>query len=158
MRRFLTLTAFLALALPGVGIAARTATGDGTVVIKNGDGNVFLKVRGAAIGHFASGVMEVNDPDLTDGQGCSVVGAEVIRFINENKVRYSGSDVRFRCVGGRYTIRFARVRELSLGAVGRGMVTVDGAGGDDGTYSVDGSDPHSLPDTPTLLPFGNIGG
>jgi hypothetical protein len=156
MRRLLPLIAFLALALSAASVAAHAASGDGTVVVKNGDGAVSLKVKGAVIGHFASGSMDISDPDLTDGPGCTVTGADATRFISDTKTRYSGGDVHFRCVGGRFVIRFSRMRDLSLGAVGRGSVTLNGAGRSDGSFSIDGSAPTSLPDDPTTFFFGNV--
>jgi hypothetical protein len=154
MRLLAFTAAVFALALPAASPGARGGAGDGQLLIKHGDGFVALRVKGAVIGHFASGVMDVNDPDPTDGDGCDVVGSDATRFVNDTKTRYMGKTIAFRCVGGLYVIRFMRVRDLSLAAVGHGTVIVSGAGGDDGTVSVDGSDPRSLPEFPTPYTFG----
>jgi hypothetical protein len=151
----LALICFVAtLALAGSAVAA--APPDGTLTVRNGIGRIVIMGRGAIIGHFDTGSVQIKDPDPNDGTGPIVNGAEVTRVINEKTTRYSGTDVRFRMIGGTFTITIV-ASNIDLSLVGKGSVVIVGRGtDDDGSYSLNGAPaqplPFPLPDSFSLAP------
>jgi len=151
MRRVLILLAILALALPASALAATPAAlndADGTLAIKNGTATqIVIRGTGAIVGHFDYGRMWFSDPNLEDGTGPLVKGADDVTYISDTKTYFEGFDVKFRSIGGRYRIVLRDVSGLSLSAVGSGRVWLGGlGGGPDGSFSLDGAPFHSLPD------------
>ncbi|MDX6435486.1 MAG: hypothetical protein QOK34_320 [Gaiellaceae bacterium] len=151
MRRLLTFAVLVALALPAA-VAARTlGPSDGTLSVSDGRGTVVISGHGAVIGNFARGSVMINDPIDGDGTGPIVTGddwgpAEK----SPTATTWGGTKVRFRIIGGTFRV-VVKGRGINLSVVGRGTVTLNGAGtGDDGTYSVNGAADTMLPD----LPFG----
>jgi hypothetical protein len=151
----LALICFVAsLALAGAAVAA--APPDGTLTVKNGIGRIMITGKGAIIGHFDTGFVQIKDPDPNDGTGAIVNGADATRFINEKTTRYSGTDVRFRMIGGTFAITIVAAN-IDLSVVGKGMVSIVGRGtADDGTYSANGGAaqevPFPFPDVFSLAP------
>jgi hypothetical protein len=148
MRRVLFACALFLLALPAVGLAARAAAGDGTLVVKNGSGVVNIAARGSVIGSCDFCTIVIDDPQPGDGSGPIVSGFEGKRDdLTETKSRWSGSDLRFRLIGG-----FSRTRVrgsgIDLYAVGQGSVTVRGFLTNIGTYAVNGGERKPLPFDP----------
>lgn len=149
MRRLLFACAVFALAVPAAALAARGADGDGTLVVKNASGRIDIVATGSVIGSCARCTIWIDDPRSGDGSGPIVTGFEGRRDdITETKSRWSGTDVRFRLIGG-----FARTRVRGTGidlyAVGQGSVTVLGWPVNVGTYAVNGGERRDLP----LEPF-----
>jgi hypothetical protein len=137
--------AFFALALPGAAVAHTRASGDGTVLIKNGVGKVTIVARGGVIGRFGQGVLTVRDANPDDNISEIVTGADRTHPVNDYVTKYWGKDVRFRYIGGKFTITVSGV-DIDLSAIGKGTVEVVGAGtADDGTYSLNDSKPQPLP-------------
>jgi hypothetical protein len=157
----LALICFVAtLALAGSAVAA--APSDGTLTVKNGIGRIVITGKGAIIGHFDTGYVQVKDPDPNDGTGAIVDGADATRFINEKTTRYSGTDVRFRMIGGTFAITIVATN-IDLSLVGKGTVVIVGRGtDDDGSYSLNGASatqlPFPLPDSFSLKPVPQPGG
>ena len=148
-----------ALALPAAALAAQTAPGDGTLSVRDGEGTVQLELRGSILGWIGSGTLWIDDPKAGHCDGPLVWGADlekprgiVDQETGEFVLRcvYTGTNMRFRLVGGDHDITIVRGRSVSISAVGRGTVFLKGRGAftdlPDGTYSIDGRDYVSLPD------------
>ena len=147
MRRLLTFAVLaLALALP-VGSAARpTGPNDGTLSVKDARGMITIQGRGGVIGSFAQGSVRIVDPIDGDGTGPVVSGEEFHRELDDTTDVYRGNKVRFRIIGGTFKI-VVKGRGTNLSFVGKGTVTVNGAGtDDDGTYAVNGGEYSPIPD------------
>src|SRR5262245_52907784 len=139
--RRLVVVALALLAFAGTATAGlMSATDDGTLSVRNADGTVWIKLKGAVVGRFDSGVMRVFDPADGDTLDPKVWGAERTRQLTDTWTQYSGDDVRFRIVG-RFRIR-VNATGISLSAVGQGKV---GLAGDSGTYSFNGNAPKPMP-------------
>jgi hypothetical protein len=151
MRRLLTFALLVALVAPGVAAARLRGANDGTLSIKDGRGTVIIQGRGGVIGSLVYGSLKFVDPVDGDGTGPIVSGAERHREIGDTTDIYRGDNVRFRMIGGTFTI-VVKGRGINLSFVGRGIVTLNGAGtDDDGTYAVNGGDYSPIPDLP--FPF-----
>jgi hypothetical protein len=140
----------LALALPAATAARTNAPDDGTLVIK--DGNVdplVIQAKGGVVGRFDQGLLVVKDFNPDDDVDPVVTGAGATKVVSDFTTRYSGKNIRFRFIGGRFTIKIIGGVGVDLSAVGQGTVIVGGAGTlDDGSYSVNGGPFHNVP----LLP------
>jgi hypothetical protein len=146
VRRILLTCALIALVLPAAAAGERRAPGDGTLVIKDGVGSVQIIARGVVIGRFDQGTVRIKDPNPDDTVEEVVTGAERTRQLNEFWTVYSGKNVRFRFIGGRFTVRVEKSVGIDLSASGKGMVALQGRGSsNDGTYSLNGDSPLPLP-------------
>jgi hypothetical protein len=167
MRRTLLLALLAALAVPGGALAARTAVGDGTLSVREGEGTIQLELRGAILGRIGSGTLWIDDPKAGHCDGPLVWGADLERprgivdlETGEYHLRcvYTGANIRFRLVGDDHDITIVRGRDVAISAVGRGTAFLKGRGGitglPDGTYSIDGRDYVSLPDAGRELEIG----
>ena len=153
VRNLAFICALSALALPGAASAYGRAPGDGTLLIKDGIGKVTVTAKGGVIGHFGEGVLTVRDPNPDDSISEVVTGAEGSHVVNDQVTKYWGKDVRFRYIGGRFTITVVG-SDIDLSAIGKGTVTLVGSGtADDGTYSLNGqcAQPFPGPFFPTTL-------
>jgi hypothetical protein len=145
VRNLALICTFSALALPGAASAYTRAPGDGTMLIKDGIGKVTVTARGGIIGHFGEGVLTVRDPNPDDNISEVVTGAESTHVVNDFVTKYTGKDVRFRYIGGKFTITIVGT-DIDLSVIGKGTVALVGKGtADDGTYSVNGALPQPLP-------------
>jgi hypothetical protein len=151
MRRFLTFAMLAALAVPATSAAQPRGANDGTLSVRDGRGIIVISGRGAVIGSFAQGSVRIVDPLDTDGAPPVVSGEEFHREIDDTTDVYRGTKVRFRLIGGTFRI-VVKGRGINLSVVGKGNVTLKGAGTeDDGTYSVNGEPYSPIPDFP--FPF-----
>jgi hypothetical protein len=154
MRRLIVLAAAAALiALPAAALALPLGSDDGTLSVRHGRGVVRLAFKGAVFGRVAKGVVRITDPVDGDGEGADFFNCDSRRDTDTTTV-CSGSDIRFRAIGGRYSVKVAG-SGIFLSAVGRGRVLLNGNGDDtgnpDGGYSFNGDDYQSLPDDPMLF-------
>jgi hypothetical protein len=107
-----------------------------------------------------NGKLVIEDPVENDGSEPRVVGADWARERPDGTLVYGGKAIRFRVIGGRFVLRITNAVGLQLSVVGRGRVTLDGAGSlengiiYDGVYSLNGGETVSLPDEPTTLRLG----
>jgi hypothetical protein len=157
MRLLLVPISLLALLVP-VASAGVLERGDGTLSVRDGRGTVVVQARGAVIGQLArferGGKLVIEDLDDDAGSEPRVVGADWVRARGDGTPVYGGKGIRFRLIGGRFVLRVTNVVGLQLSVVGKGTVTLDGAGlflggtGYDGLYSFNGETPESLPDEP----------
>ena len=156
MRRILLLTVVLAAALPvAAAWPAQLAPGDGTRVVDNGRGVVFVHAKGGIIGRFDSGNLVMDDLDQTDGRVPTVYGADRIQDLGNGRTRYSGDDIRFRMIGGLFQARINAIG-IDVSAVGRGTITLDATGFTDfpGHFSINGGAFQPLPGHLTTYTLG----
>jgi hypothetical protein len=165
MRRFFPLVLVMALLLPAAAWAAvavptsTRAPGDGTLVVDNGNGSVVVRARGGILGRFDDGNVIITDLDLTDGRTPVVSGADQFRIIGPGKWWCSGSDIRFRMIGGLFRVQ-VNATGIDVSAVGRGTAVLDATGYTDfpGRYSLDGGPFHALPGHATTFTLGQAPG
>ena len=151
MRALLTFAVLVALALPATSAARHQGASDGTLSVQNGRGTITISARGGVIGSFARGSVRISDPVDGDGTGPIVTGDEWSNERDATTTTWGGAKVRFRIIGGYFRI-VVKGRGINLSAVGKGNVTLDGAGTvDDGSYSVNGGE--YLPMPGFSLPF-----
>ena len=166
MRRALVITLVLALAVP-VAAAARTlAPGDGSMVVRSGDGHVrLIDFKGAILGRIATGTVVVVDPKGGDCDALLVWDADDawprVRTVGDDTVLEcvfkTTSGMRFRLVGGPNTIR-VNGNGIALSAVGQGLGYVRGSKviADDGSYSVNGGDWKAMPEDGRFVRVGSL--
>lgn len=171
MRRLaLTVVCLLALAAPGAALALPNAPGDGTLVIRNGQGTaatpvVTLVINGTVLGHVQGGParLVITDLNSNDGFNPEVAGFGLRRDLSDTTTKWIGNDFKFRAVGvGTYVRITVYGSDVDLVAVGHGKVMLAGspdAGATDGGYSFNGNAFRSLPGEQTdWLPLaGEIG-
>ena len=151
MRALLTFAMLAALALPAASAARNQGASDGTLSVRDARGTVTISVRGGVIGSFARGLVRISDPVDGDGTGPIVTGDEWSNERDATTTTWGGTRVRFRIIGGAFRI-VVKGRGINLSLVGKGNVTLDGAGTlDDGSYSVNGGEYLAMPEFP--LPF-----
>jgi hypothetical protein len=151
MRALLTFAMLSALALPAASAARDQGATDGTLSVRDARGTVTISVRGGVIGSFARGSVRISDPVDGDGTGPIVTGDEWSNERDATTTTWGGTRVRFRIIGGAFRI-VVKGRGINLSLVGKGNVTLDGAGTlDDGSYSVNGGEYLAMPEFP--LPF-----
>ena len=152
MRRLLTFGLLVALALPAASAARTYGATDGTLSVQDARGTITISARGGVIGSFARGSVTISDPIDGDGTGPIVTGDDFPPVEkNDTTTTWRGTKVRFRIIGGSFRI-VVRGRGINLSLVGKGNVTLDGAGTvDDGSYSVNGAEYLPMPEF--SLPF-----
>jgi hypothetical protein len=146
VKRFALLGMLVALAVAGVASAHVVSTAsDGTLTVKNADGRIVINAKGGVIGRLGQGSVTIKDPVPGDGTGPIVTGAEVSQSISDTTTVYKGTDVRFRILGGKFSITVV-ASNIQLSAVGTGDVKFVGRDDDtDGTYSINAGAPLPFP-------------
>jgi hypothetical protein len=141
MRPLLTFAMLAALALPAASAARNQGANDGTLSVRDARATITISGRGGVIGSFAQGRVTISDPIDGDGTGPIVSGDDFPPIErNDTTTTWRGTKVRFRIIGGSFRI-VVKGRGINLSLVGRGSVTLDGAGTeDDGSYSANGAD------------------
>jgi hypothetical protein len=141
------------LVAPAAALAMGAATGDGSLVVKNGSAPfntpvVALQITGSVIGQIDHGRLVI-DPGV-NGDAPQVTGAEWRGDSTKSDTAqvWRGNDFKFRAVGGKYTV-LVYGSGVNLVAVGKGTVKLTGLPGTpigDGQYSLNGGVFASLPD------------
>ena len=153
MRRILTFAVLAALALPAASAAHPRGSTDGTISVREARGTITISGRGGVIGSFAKGSVTINDPIDGDGTGPVVTGEDWSKERDATTTSWGGTRVRFRNIGGAFKIR-VQGRGINLSFVGKGSVTLKGAGTDaDGTYAVNGGEYSPIPAFPFAFPL-----
>jgi hypothetical protein len=68
------------------------------------------------------------------------------RPLSEKTTLCVGKNIRFRSIGGKFTLTITNATDLDLSAVGRGKVVLEGKGtANDGKYSFDGKPYQDMP-------------
>jgi hypothetical protein len=156
MRKLVALLcAFCACLVAGGGAWAGEPTA-GTLSVDRGKGVVMIDFRGSVLGKMTSGTLRVTDQTPNDRYTALVVGKKLTQErIGPRTTLYRGTGLRFRLLGGGYRM-VARGSGITLSAVGRGVVMLDGdpryIGDDVGVYSRDGVDCTLEPLSCTGLP------
>ena len=154
MRRLLTFAMLAALVLPAAALAYPSGINDGTLSVQDGQGKIVISARGGVIGSVVRGSVTISDPVDGDGTGPIVTGDDfppVER--NDTTTTWRGTRVRFRIIGGAFRV-VVKGRGINLSLVGKGNVTLTGAGtADDGSYSVNGGDYSPIPSFQLVFPL-----
>jgi hypothetical protein len=124
----LTLLA-LTLVVPGVALAAK-APSAGTLSVESGVGVVTITGRGALLGRIDSGSVKIVDLTPDDRWWPLINGLSGI-----DAVPLKGRNLTFRVLGGEYRI-VVRGEGISIAARGRGVATLDGELGLDGSTGI----------------------
>ena len=140
MRKTLVCLALLALALPVAAVSAVSA-GEGTLSVEDGRGKISLDARGGVIGRLDRGTLTIYDKTPGDQNFPVVNGADAPEvFFADGSVRYRGTGLRFRVIGGGFRIAVqGRGIDLSVVGKGDGFIEADDSL-DPGVYSLDGAD------------------
>lgn len=159
MRRLaLSFAILTALAVPAAALAATSAAGDGSLVVKhgaapNGTPVVVLKITGSVIGEVDGGGKIIIDAG-PNGVTPEVTGAGSVHQVATDKdgsAQYwqtGVNDFKFRVVGGTNVFISIYGGDVNLVALGKGWVKLQGSTDtprQDGKYSLNGDDPRSLP-------------
>src|SRR5881628_3239690 len=145
MRRLLTFAMLAGLVLPATSLAHPSGINDGTLSVQDGVGKIIIAGRGGVIGSFVKGSVTISDPVDGDGTGPIVSGDEWSRDRSDTTTTWGGKGVRFRMIGGVFRL-VVKGRGINLSFVGKGNVTITGAGTlDDGSYSVNGGEYSAIP-------------
>jgi len=140
MRRLVVLTTLLALALPAASSAAVRAPGDGTLSVRDLDGSITVLAKGGVIGRCSQCVL-ILDEWKTDVILPVVTGAGVNRTDLDDdgsKERFAGKDLRWKVMGGSFSMKVRNGVDVDLSLVGKGRVL--GIRGTNGTYVLNGGD------------------
>jgi hypothetical protein len=140
------------LAVPATALAVGGGSGDGTLAVNGAAGSVSIAARGALIGQLDRGRITLEDPDPKDGKPPVVWGYETKRDLSDTKALYSGTDIRFRIIGGFFRARIVG-SGMDFSLLGRGSVTLGPTLGlaTEGVYSLNDSPPVPFPDIVTSL-------
>lgn len=149
--RKLALILVLALALPAAAFARGGDKGDGTFAVKNAVGQFTVQAKGTILGHLDEGSVAVIDTSPAASDDIQVLGWDQKKSLKNGTVVYKGTDMRFRVVGGWYSLTVIGVG-IDVSAVGMG--SVNGKVITDGLFSTDGSPFRSVP---TLLYLDSFG-
>ena len=152
MRRLLVPLLLLTTAVPAAAFAERAGPTDGTLAVRDARGKVQMTVKGSLIGRLGNGSITIEELAPDDDTEPVVRGYKTFKWGKSGNVRtYTGKNVRFRLIGGRYRVVF-NGKGLFFSLVGKGRVTLDGSGSVedgifyDGFYSLNGGEEESLPD------------
>ncbi|HUK97279.1 MAG TPA: hypothetical protein VLV46_06445 [Gaiellaceae bacterium] len=146
MRRLCLILLVGLVAVPAA-LAARGATGDGALELRDVYGNVSLSGEGVLWGQMDKGALIVTDPVTTDGD-VSVTGADKPpKTLPDGSVLYVGRAMTFRITGGTYKLQFNNGNGIDLTTVGVGKATIlpSLTVVDDGDYALDGGKWKSVP-------------
>jgi hypothetical protein len=131
-------------------------TGDGMLSVKRGRGQIGLRLNGTVIGRLGNGKVQIRDQRPFDGIDPQFTGCKPkLRHPSLGMSVCQGKNIGFRALDSRYGVT-VRGSGIFLSAVGRGTVTIDGAGDlgvNDGVMSFNDQPYESLPDDPTTYPL-----
>ena len=138
MRRLVVFTTLLALALPAAASAAVRAPGDGTLSVRDLDGSIKVLVNGGVIGRCSQCVL-VLDEWKADEIFPVVKGARGIDLDDdESKERFAGKNLRWKVMGGSFSMIVRNGVDVDLSLVGKGSVRW--IRGTNGFYVLNGGD------------------
>lgn len=139
MRRLVVLTTLLALALSGAASAAVRAPGDGTLSVRDLDGSIAVVAKGGVIGRCSQCVLVLDERVETDEIVPVVTGAKGTDLDDDgSKERFAGKDLRWKVMGGSFSMIVRNGVDVDLSLVGKGRVRW--IRGTNGTYVLNGGD------------------
>jgi hypothetical protein len=144
MKRLALLGVLSVLSFSGAAFATTSGPTDGALSVKNADGRLVVNGRGGVIGRLDRGQVTIKDPNPNDGTGPIVNGADSTSSLGDHTTRYSGANIRFRIIGGSFTVTVAG-NGIDTSVIGRGLVTLDGTADTDGTYTLNGDTAQPFP-------------
>jgi hypothetical protein len=157
MGRIFLLAALLLAAFTVPAALSADTPADGTLSVKRGRGTVVLKLKGTVIGRVTNGRVQVKDFRPFDANEPQFTGCKPkLRHPSFAVSVCKGRNIGYRVLDGRFNTNVFG-SGISISAVGRGTVTLDGVGElglPDGVMSVDDQPYESLPDDATTLPLG----
>jgi len=158
--KYFALICVLAVTVTTGAAAARPGgANDGALSVKNASGRVVIVGKGVVIGRFDKGQVTIKDPNPNDGVAPIVTGADSTQSLSEKTTRYSGTNLRFRMIGGGSFTVNVFATDIDLSAVARGHVQLNGAiakgstDNADATYAVNGDPPLPFPTYPLTFPL-----
>jgi hypothetical protein len=156
MRNLALFLCALATFAGAASVAGAAQPTPGALSVERARGTVTVDLRGSLLGRLGNGTLRVTDHTPFDRYAALVVGRKLTQErISARTVVYRGQGLRFRMLGGGYRV-VARGSGISVSAVGRGTVVLDGdpryTGDDTGVYSLDGVDCSLEPDLCLPLP------
>jgi hypothetical protein len=135
--RKLVLLALVSLLVPAAAFARPVERGDGTLAVKNAVGQISVSAKGTMLGRVADGTITIVDLSPNGTNNVQVFGYDSKpRVRADGRTVYQGTDVRFRLLGGQYSVLVVG-SGINLSAVGRGRIVAQGV--TDGLFSADGS-------------------
>jgi hypothetical protein len=142
--RKLALLPCVAIAAIAVGASVGAAAPTGTLSVEQGKGTVTIEIRGSVLGRLDKGTVRITDLSPRDRFVPVVAGRRLtVRRTAPRTLLYKGQALRFRMLGGSSRL-VVKGNGMSVSAVGRGHVTLDGDRRfpEDvaGYYSLDGTD------------------
>jgi hypothetical protein len=164
MRRSIPLALAALVGAALIGAAGAAPPKVGTLSVEQGKGQVIVEIRGNVLGRLANGTLRIVDLTPRDRFVPLVGGRRLtVTRVGPKTTVYKGKDLRFRMLGGRSKI-VVKGSGISVSAVGRGWVTLDGdrrlPEDNAGVYSLDGVNCGldvtactPLPDTPERYPI-----
>jgi hypothetical protein len=153
MRRLVRIAVLaFVLAVPSAAFADTLSPGNGSLVVKDGSGNVVVDAHGGIIGRFDYGTITIDWSDGPRGKVPIIYGAEQTTPLGPHKVKYSGGDLHFYW-GGSYHVRIVAIG-INLSAVGNGTATLSSEYSDPGYYRVNSGALKPFPNTSVKLTLG----
>ena len=138
MRRLVVFMTLLALALPAAASAAVRAPGDGTLSVRDLDGSISVLARGGVIGRCSQCVLLL-DEWRTDEILPVVRGAKGTDLDDDGaKERFAGKDLRWKVMGGSFSMIVRSGVDVDISLVGKGRVRW--IRGTNGSYVLNGGD------------------
>jgi hypothetical protein len=142
MRRLVVFTTLLALALPSAASATVRAPGDGTLSVRDLDGSISVHVKGGVIGRCSQCVLVLDE--WKDEEILPVVrGAKGTDLDDDDaKERFAGKDLRWKLMGGSFSMIVRKGDDVDLSLVGKGRI--DWIRGTGGSYVLNGGESQSV--------------
>ena len=122
MRRLVVFATLLALVLSSAASASVRAPGDGTLSVRDLDGSISVLVKGGVIGRCSQCVLVLDEwkdeellPKVTGAKGTDIDE-------DGTKERFAGKDLRWKVMGGSFSMTVRYGVDVDLSLVGKGRV------------------------------------
>jgi hypothetical protein len=153
----LTFVLLCSLVLAPAAMAGVRTTGDGVLELKgvNATKVAITGQKGAIWGQLDKGVLKVVDLNPDDNLNAYVSGGTIIPDTDPTLTVYSGKNIHFRFIGGKYRfiIQGSGIDVTAVG-VGQASLTGDPDQVDTGTYAIDDGKWQQVPYLKKLVTFG----
>jgi hypothetical protein len=128
---------------------------DGTYALQDGRGSFALQnMQGSVLGRFDRGKLTITAAPTAGN--VVVRGASTVKIRSVTTTVYSGKNIRFHILGGKYTLQIDNGVGVQMSVVGQGRAMLLGAGYaelglSDGEYSLNDAAPVPVPDVRTWV-------